>query len=365
MVAPTNEQSPQRGLLDLSVDLSVPEVYSGTDFTLYLHIKNPFSIPVWVQSVELSLPTQLQWRSSEGDVTNRRLRNGVSPTADALMREIQQRNKRIESLTKELRKLPEGASEQADRIRGSITRLTKENERDTRLASGAPRVSTGDDATVNLYGSQSRGFDLSTGSQATINVYNLHTVDEPERVPLTGSLPKQAALEPGCTDVWTIRLGTGKSPFFLPATYHLQLTVIYGVEPLKALAPSDLRGEFNQDVTQRRVFSNTTSFTVPVKAALWSVMLGGVTGGAVGSIGRSLQDAQTVDSLFSSNNLGPAVGAFILAIILSGAAIIFSARKSDAQSFVTVEDFWGGLLVGFLIGYSGTAAFSDITRVKI
>lgn len=34
--------------------------------------------------------------------------------------------------------------------------------------------------------------------------------------------------------------------------------------------------------------------------------------------------------------------------------------KSEAQTFVTVEDFWGGLLVGFLTGYSGTAAFSDV-----
>jgi hypothetical protein len=42
-------------------------------------------------------------------------------------------------------------------------------------------------------------------------------------------------------------------------------------------------------------------------------------------------------------------------------AIIFSARKAEAQSFVTVEDFWGGLLIGFLIGYSGTTIFAKIT----
>jgi fluoride ion exporter CrcB/FEX len=28
-------------------------------------------------------------------------------------------------------------------------------------------------------------------------------------------------------------------------------------------------------------------------------------------------------------------------------------RKKDVQSFLTVEDFWGGILLGFLVGYSG------------
>ncbi len=114
--------------------------------------------------------------------------------------------------------------------------------------------------------------------------------------------------------------------------------------------------------TPEQLFSNTTSVTVTVKAALRSVILGGVGGGLIGSIGRSLQDARTLGALFS-NHLGAALGALFLALILSGAGIMFSARKSDAQSFVTVEDFWGGLLIGFLIGYSGTAAFTSITGV--
>lgn len=189
-------------------------------------------------------------------------------------------------------------------------------------------------------------------------MYGSRAADEPERVPLTGSLPKGVALQPGCTDVWTIRLGTGKNPFFLPAKYHLQLTAVYGQEP------PDRRERNEEGSPMRRVFSNTTSFTVPVKAALWKVMLGGVIGGAVGSIARSLQDAKTQQALLSTTNLSSTIGALVLAVILSGAAIVFSARKSEAQSFVTVEDFWGGLLVGFLIGYSGTAAFGNITQVN-
>jgi hypothetical protein len=52
------------------------------------------------------------------------------------------------------------------------------------------------------------------------------------------------------------------------------------------------------------------------------------------------------------------VGTVILAMILSAIAIIFLAGKSDAQSFISVEDFWGGILVGFMIGYTGTSFFA-------
>ncbi|MFD3930009.1 hypothetical protein [Streptomyces sp. NPDC058614] len=369
MTAPTDEKSPQLGLLDLSVDLSVPEVYSGTDFTLYLHIKNPFALPVWVQSVELSLPTQMQWRSPDGD--SKRLRRSASSGSGSksLTRAIERRNKLIEKLRKVLNDVPDSENADVRRVdlRSAIEQLVAENYRDSELLAGDSnaKLSARHSATINLHGPQMRNLHLEARDSATINLYDMRPVEEPERVPLIGSLPRNAALEPGCTDVWTIRLGTGKSPFFLPAKYHLQLTVIYSVDRPENDVQREADAGRENDVPLRRIFSNTTSFTTPVKAALWNVMLGSVIGGTIGSVGRSLRDAQTLGSLLDPINLGPAIGALILAIILSGAAIIFSARKSDAQSFVTVEDFWGGLLIGFLIGYSGTAAFSEITRVKV
>jgi hypothetical protein len=53
----------------------------------------------------------------------------------------------------------------------------------------------------------------------------------------------------------------------------------------------------------------------------------------------------------------------MLAVILSAVAVIFMARKSDTQSFVSVEDFWGGVLIGFLVGYTGTGFFGTLTHV--
>jgi len=145
-----------------------------------------------------------------------------------------------------------------------------------------------------------------------------------------------------------------RTPFFVPAKFKLQLTVIYGLES----PPSD-----EQTLDDRDLYSNTSSFTVQVRTALWSVILGGIAGGITGSIARSLQGAGGAVA-FSGSHANSTIGAVLLAAILSGAAVVFSARKSDTQSFVTVEDFWGGVLVGFLIGYSGTAAFAKIAGTQ-
>jgi hypothetical protein len=54
----------------------------------------------------------------------------------------------------------------------------------------------------------------------------------------------------------------------------------------------------------------------------------------------------------------------LAATILAAIAIIFMVRKSDTQSFVSVEDFWGGVLIGFLVGYTGTEFFETLTKIR-
>ncbi|MFI7109680.1 hypothetical protein ACIBK9_25470 [Nonomuraea sp. NPDC050227] len=344
--------SSQLGLLDLSVDLSVPEVYAGTDFTLYLHVNNPFGQRLWIRSVELSLPTQLRWRP----VTREARPEHSSPAIDKIEDRMRYRSETISKLENQISGLPED-----DTQRGALQRkvhdlqMQQQVDRDALKAMrGGIFVAISGNAQLLLEESVAKNMNLDMSDGSVVTVRNATVgYDDVERVPLRGTLPEGAALEPGCTDVWTIRLGSNRSPFFIPAQYRLQLTVIYTLNPLiksNSAEPASIP-----------LFSNTTTVIVPVKAALWSIILGGVLGGAIGSIGRSLQNGKTLD-LLVGNQLGASVGSLLLSLILSGAAIIFSARKSDAQTFVTVEDFWGGILIGFLIGYSGTAAFDEFTK---
>lgn len=75
-------------------------------------------------------------------------------------------------------------------------------------------------------------------------------------------------------------------------------------------------------------------------AAQQALAVGGFAGGIVGSIARSIQQAG-IATAFRGTDLSSSIGALVLSAILSGAGVVFSARKTDAQSFVTVEDFWG------------------------
>ncbi|MFJ9772524.1 hypothetical protein ACIRVF_14960 [Kitasatospora sp. NPDC101157] len=350
MSTPPPEHPAQFGLLDLSVDLSVPQVYSGTDFTVYLHVKNPFSVPVWIDAVELSLPTQLEWRAPE---------RPDKPSEPALPQDeverltaavTEGRNRRRRLVERLLPVLPPGERQE---IEDEIAALDQAIARDQARLDGADdqlNLHAYGNSTVVLYGRAART-NVHAYDRTTLTVHLDRKAEE--RVPLIGSLPRGTALEPGSTDVWTIRLGTGRSPFFVPASYRLQFTVIYGLTPRQEVAPPP-------GPERRRVFANTTALTVPLKAALWNVMTGGVAGGLVGSTARSLQEARSLGALVEQH-LGATIGSLVLAVILSGAAIVFAARKSEAPSFVTVEDFWGGVLVGFLIGYSGTAAFTELT----
>ncbi|GHF55076.1 hypothetical protein GCM10018790_36340 [Kitasatospora xanthocidica] len=359
MTTPPSEPPAQLGLLDLSVDLSVPQVYSGTDFTVYLHIKNPFSVPVWIDKVDMSLPTQLFWRTPERPETPEKAAEPVLPEAETarLTAAVQERQARIRQLEEESAALPPERAEEAWGIQDEIALLHQANVRDQARLDGADdqlnlHISGG--STVDLHG-RARQTNIHVAGGSTVAVFADRPADR-ERVPLIGSLPRRVALEPGSTDVWTIRLGTPRNPFFVPASYRLQLNVVYGLVPEQSGGP--LPGAPGSE--RRRVFANTTALTVPLKAALWNVMTGGVAGGLVGSLGRSLQEAQSLSAL-AHQPLGTTLGSLVLAVILTGAAIVFAARKSEAPSFVTVEDFWGGVLVGFLIGYSGTAAFTELT----
>lgn len=344
----SSQPNVQLGLLDLNVDLSVPEVYSGSDFTLYLHVKNPFARPVWIKSVELSLPTQLSARQPA--VSSAEAAKEEPVDGEFIRSLIREREAEVRQMRQALR----GdvlAADKRDEIRRQIDVLEDQIQQDMASLSGRLVVNVAGNSNAQINKPLASHFIMNVEgeSNAQLNDFRGSNFKEPERLPLVGSLPYGSALQPGSTDVFTIRLGSRRTPFFIPAKYKLQLTVIYGLER----PPGDQEDD-------RNLYSNTSAFAVQVRAALWSVILGAFVGGILGSAARSIQ-GEGFASAFNGRDLGSTIGALVLSVILSGAAVIFSARKTEAQSFVTVEDFWGGILIGFLIGYSGTTAFAKIT----
>lgn len=50
----------ERGLLDLSIQLSTRNITAGNEFALFVLATNPFDKPVWIREVNVSLPSELK-----------------------------------------------------------------------------------------------------------------------------------------------------------------------------------------------------------------------------------------------------------------------------------------------------------------
>ena len=171
-------------------------------------------------------------------------------------------------------------------------------------------------------------------------------------VSLKSSLPEHAALNPGSTAIYTATLIVKKSIAFTPATYKLVFYVNYSFEQPQAEADPG---------PTTSLLTNKISYDLAIRAPIHAVILGAVVGGLFGSVARFVQSLAS-QAHVTVSILNSAISV-IVAMILSGMAVVFLARKSNAQSFVSVEDFWGGLLMGFLVGYTGTSFFSKLTGI--
>ena len=109
---------------------------------------------------------------------------------------------------------------------------------------------------------------------------------------------------------------------------------------------------------------NTSTFDLgfPYRPPLRSISLGAVCGAILGSTAKILKDSGP--DLMQQKPLS-VVTSTALAIILSTIAVVYSSRRSnESQPVLTVEDVWGGMILGFLIGYLGNEFFQTVVPVS-
>jgi hypothetical protein len=94
-------------------------------------------------------------------------------------------------------------------------------------------------------------------------------------------------------------------------------------------------------------------FQLSIQAGLGANSAGSATGAILGT---------AVKALSSSAPLAlPAILQALAVSLMAGVAVTVAfARKNSAQPFVSVEDFWGGLVIGFSVGYFDFSQFADL-----
>src|SRR5208283_571914 len=99
--------------------------------------------------------------------------------------------------------------------------------------------------------------------------------------------------------------------------------------------------------------NQTVSFQVNIRATILAMALGAIGGAIVGAWLKSLTTPEPASA-------HPIWRAMTVAVLASFAVVVAFARKSNAQSLVSVEDFWGGALIGFSVGFFGFDQFSSL-----
>jgi len=376
-----NQPAMERGLLDLSVTLSTRNITAGKQFAIFVLIKNPFDKPVWVRQVHVSLPSELKLSGAEDGQRQKKSEKEDSNFNLQRKKEKSERKEqmfrletKLDLLNSECHKILENVNnkefseeskkdflssveEKIDQVKRELENLTRE---------GMANVHFHDAAQVSNFKVVSKRTNIhfrDAAQGSNLEIYDPESFAEvfaqARKVDLESSLPKNVALQPGSTVVYTAILYVEKSIVFTPSQYRLQFNVNYSFHAKKLSLPNE---QYEQ--AEEGIFTNTVAHELSIKPSVYSVIIGASLGGLTGSIARLLQITPSEKwQTFSSTDIVTSVITIAVAVILSSIAVVFMVRKSEAQSFISVEDFWGGLLIGFFVGYTGTSFFEQLTGV--
>ncbi|WP_129777490.1 hypothetical protein [Peristeroidobacter soli] len=120
--------------------------------------------------------------------------------------------------------------------------------------------------------------------------------------------------------------------------------------------PGQVKYRYNGEIHH-----HTFQVRFTLRPPLLANCIGAIVGSVVGPVASGLRDQGP--TFFSSVGVAFIAGVTLTAI-LSVVAVIYSSRKTgEAQPIITVEDFWGGLLVGFLVGFLGSDFFGKLVPI--
>jgi hypothetical protein len=400
----------RRGLLDIQVQLSNSAPTAGSEFTVFVEVTNPFDVPIYPRPPQLFLPRELRLV----ELTNPDQHYPVKSFNELLQDVIGERTPVRSLFTQRISLLPR-SRKKAGRIEDTLKEMAEQtidlenklkdldlNRRETRARIEQATAGKSFKEKLEIYQkdetiqvlmdqdtSQEQLADeylqrlsvlrseivAMTGSTAVFTEGNLilsnfsvnrgvyiqakgnvqldrPIIDSSRKALVDASLVETEPLQPGNTAVYSGVLITTKNIFFRPIRYDLECTINFAFDPSE----------------NARLYTNAVQHTMTVRASVGAVMIGALVGGISGFLAASMQafnqpepevitlGINTWSVIYFSLRL-------LLTVILSMMAVVFLARKSETQSLVSIEDFWGGLVIGFLVGYTGTSAFEGLTGV--
>lgn len=326
---------PIRGAIRATIEGSTDGIVAGREFSVFVTIQNPFEVPITVHQVSTHLPTEL-----------------VDLEQIARAKRLAAREEQLAELQESARAIgvsvPAGMAvaprpkkkSQGWSMKFSMPFLSPINfEYESSGAAGRAVArdigseAAGVAARVNLpfLGSTEikKHLESHQGEEQVIkdqleHELNLHqsALEEEKRDPHAGR-----QLQPGNSITKVFTLQTRKTVWFRPSTYRLQIQIRY-----------DIEGAENFDAIPH---------TIQIKSSLLSVVFGALAGWIVKEGSSGLPGLAGILRL-------------VVSLVMAAMAVVLFARKKDVQPVIAVEDFWGGVAIGFLSAYMGPAMLDGL-----
>ena len=325
-------QAPIRGAIKVAISTSSDTLVAGQDFSIFVTIRNPFEVPLVLHSIATYLPTELL-------DADKHLR-------DLQVIDIQEQLAELEDARRSLGQPPTGFIPHP-----SWAWIPKPLRNLTPIQLRVPGFQF-------AFGSASLGptiaRDLTTDAQfpikiplpasvaQTIKSKSVKDMDEEETRVYVRSINEEMqqyrdamaaldnvttpakTLQPGNSTTRTFTIRSKKAIWFRPASYRLQIEVEYAIGGIRNI--------------------DTIEDPIQVKASLTSMVIGAVIGGLGGWFTSQASTATAAPDTVLS---------LTVSLVMAAMSVVLFARKKEVQPIITVEDFWGGVALGFLVAYSG------------
>lgn len=306
--------APVRGFPGLTVAATSPQTTAGSDFSIFVLVQNPFDVPITIYQVQTHIPVELiDVNRLRAKVANRAESDKDSTEDNAAKRTAWGRIQRRRQLRREHPGVAvavgtEFSPEEAGQLFRSEVNI-----------GSALNVEQGASANFSAV-----SFFLPQGASSDELDAMMRRLVDYQR----GILPIQ--LQPGDAVVRQFVLRTRSRLLFRPLSYTFQIQVNYSVDGVD--------------------HTGTIPYQLSIQAALGSIVWGAALGAALGTLVKGLTSSPLASV---SENLR----ALVVSLLASGVIAVAFSRKASAQPLISVEDFWGGLVIGFAVGYFGFHQF--------
>lgn len=313
-----------RGALKIEASTSTPNIVAGTEFSIYVVIRNPFQVPVTIHTIETHIPIELSdetWRKQNLLERLSRQRKIVSELNKNIDKALAKLNF---SLSNAIRYL---FPDKGPRVAVAVTTETQEtieyNEYKPERVVTIGKVESADNITVGDI------FNLRFSGISDQDVQRiLWNINEYRHGRIT------TVLQSGNSVVKHFVLKADKWLTFNPISHTFHLQIRYEVDGKSQI--------------------DSLPFSVNIRAPMRSSIIGSIIGGLLG---------YTVNLQGTVVNIENLVISVVRTIIFALIIIVAFSRKNDVQRIISVEDFWGGIFIGFLVGYSGETFIQSVLGI--